>query len=140
MKLERMKKGIRSKRKSLLLVSLLATLVLTSSFALLSYSLPTNILGFLPLGTTINYNIYETTSRIGTYVTFNISLNLKWNGTAFQVSGKSVVYKNSSVIVYSVNSTYDGKELYVMLGISNNQEVTILSTSPISVNEVLNEL
>ncbi|AOL17763.1 hypothetical protein BFU36_08410 [Sulfolobus sp. A20] len=105
-----MKKGIRSKRKSLLLVSLLATLVLTSSFALLSYSLPTNILGFLPLGTTINYNIYETTSRIGTYVTFNISLNLKWNGTAFQVSGKSVVHTipqiNSNTTIENVSGAY----------------------------------
>ncbi|AOL16719.1 hypothetical protein BFU36_08390 [Sulfolobus sp. A20] len=76
-------------------------------------------------------NMFSNLTKIFKF--FNITIG------NFSATGK-VVYKNSSVIVYSVNSTYDGKELYVMLGISNNQEVTILSTSPISVNEVLNEL
>ncbi|QXJ31735.1 hypothetical protein [Saccharolobus shibatae] len=68
---------------------LILFLVLTSIiFVPITYS--SNQFNFLNIGNTISYNIYETSSRLGTYLTFNISMNLVWNGTAFVISGKSI--------------------------------------------------
>ncbi|ACP37166.1 hypothetical protein [Saccharolobus islandicus] len=68
---------------------LILFLVLTSIiFIPITYS--SNQFSFLNIGNTISYNIYETSSRLGTYLTFNISMNLVWNGTVFVINGKSV--------------------------------------------------
>ncbi|MEM0068696.1 MAG: hypothetical protein QXY68_04395 [Saccharolobus sp.] len=49
-----------------------------------------NILKFLPIGTTINYYVHETSSNLNSYVTFDIYIKMQWNGTAFSLSGKSI--------------------------------------------------
>ncbi|AKA72718.1 hypothetical protein SULI_01460 [Saccharolobus solfataricus] len=68
---------------------LILFLVLSSIiFVPTTYS--SNQFSFLNIGNTISYNIYETSSRLGTYLTFNISMNLVWNGTAFVINGKSI--------------------------------------------------
>ncbi|BDB98710.1 hypothetical protein [Saccharolobus caldissimus] len=69
---------------------------------------------------------------------FNITLG------NFTAAGK-VIFKNSSIIIYSINSTYKGKNLYIIVGIKNNgnnqtYEVLILSHNEISINEVFKEL
>ncbi|WP_338602434.1 hypothetical protein V6M85_02200 [Sulfolobus tengchongensis] len=78
---------------------------------------------------------------------YNITHFLKYFNITignFSVAGK-VVLKTSNIVIYSVNATYDGKELYAMMGIKNDgnnrmSDVIILSQEKISLNEVLNEL
>ena len=56
------------------------------------------------------------------------------------VSG-NVVYKTPDVIVYSLNITYYGEELYTMVGVSEGVKgVAIISSQPIPLSEVLDLL
>ncbi|ACP44973.1 conserved hypothetical protein [Sulfolobus islandicus Y.G.57.14] len=59
----------------------------------------------------------------------------------FTVAGK-VVFKNATVVVYSINATYDNRSLFVMIGINkqDNYSIVITSHQEISLAEVLKEL
>ncbi|QGA53881.1 hypothetical protein GFS03_04445 [Sulfolobus sp. E5-1-F] len=59
----------------------------------------------------------------------------------FTVAGK-VVYNNGTVVVYSINATYENKSLFVMIGINKqeNYGIAIVSHQEISLGEVLKEL
>lgn len=86
-------------------------LILSILFSTVAISESSNVLSFLHIGTSINYSIYETSSRLGSYITFNISLNLKWNGSAFVVNGKAIVHQNPAInsngtIIENVNGSY----------------------------------
>lgn len=59
----------------------------------------------------------------------------------FTVAGK-VVFKNATVVVYSINATYNNRSLFVMIGINKqeNYSIAITSHQEISLAEVLKEL
>ncbi|MCH4816162.1 MAG: hypothetical protein QXY87_11095 [Saccharolobus sp.] len=59
----------------------------------------------------------------------------------FTVAGK-VVFKNATVLVYSINATYNNKSLFVMIGINEQENYSIVITShqEISLAEVFKDL
>ncbi|QXJ32020.1 hypothetical protein [Saccharolobus shibatae] len=59
----------------------------------------------------------------------------------FTVTGK-VVFKNATVLVYSINATYNNRSLFVMMGINEQENYSIVITShqEISLAEVFKEL
>ncbi|WP_338603333.1 hypothetical protein V6M85_04115 [Sulfolobus tengchongensis] len=90
---------------------LIILFLLLTSIIFVQTAKSANELSFLNVGNTISYNIYETSSRIGTYLTFNISMNLTWNGTAFVINGKSInkIYpaiSTNNVTIENVSGAY----------------------------------
>lgn len=86
-------------------------ILLSILFSTVAISESSNVLSFLPIGTSINYSIYETSSRLGSYITFNISFNLNWNGSAFVVNGKVIVHQipainSNGTIIENAHGSY----------------------------------